>query len=187
MNNMSIQGHQWLKSLTFITSLLLIVCHAHFNSIGYAMLKMYSNILIWMHMGISLTYIILMLFKIQADKTDEWIYSQICKVKKQDWRLLVLQSFHTVVVVSIFSTLHGSSVCNSLQIKVLFICYLSLYDSTGKEIDCWCDEFTWRNNRIAALRAFSTKYFTNHYMRKSLVLGFLNNYIYSGTFNRFDH
>ena len=35
-----------------------------------------------------------------------------------------------------FSTLHGSSVCNSLQIKVLFICYLSLYDSTGKEIDC---------------------------------------------------
>lgn len=72
MNSMSLQADKWLKSSTFITSLLHIVCYAHFDSIGYAILQTYSNILIWMHMVIPLMYIILILFKIQADKTDGW-------------------------------------------------------------------------------------------------------------------
>ena len=129
---MSIQGHQWLKSSTFITSLLLIVCYAHLNSIGYAMLKMYSKIFKWMHMGISLTYIILMLFKIPAGKTDGWTYQEIYKVENKHWRLPLLQSFHTVVVVSIFCTLHGSSLYNSLQIKVLF--YLQIQSKYSLQV-----------------------------------------------------
>ena len=67
---MSLQARKCSKSPTFIASLLLIVFYAHCDSIGYAIMKIYLNILIWMHMGIPLKYIILLLFKIQADKTD---------------------------------------------------------------------------------------------------------------------
>ena len=133
MNSMSLQADKWLKSSTFITSSLHIVYYAHFDSIGYAILQTYSNILIWMHMVIPLMYIILILFKIQADKTDGWT-QEMCKVKNEYWRLPVLQSFRTVVVVGILCTLDGSSLCTSLQIKVLFLRYLDLYNSNEKGI-----------------------------------------------------
>ena len=58
----------------------------------------------------------------------------MCKVKNKYRRLPVLQSFRTVVVVGILCTLDGSSLCTSLQIKVLFLRYLDLYNSNEKGI-----------------------------------------------------